>query len=276
MKTELFEQLLLAAEPYQAIGEVPSQILEKLADTRQQVEGLASIARKGSHGEYFLASKERYAHYVAACETHVTTGRRILDVGNAPGHFAYLLTTIGYDVKGLNLDAAWRGTYPDPAWVKLFDVKECDIESSSLPYPDNSFDAVIFTEVLEHIAINHPMAILEQFKRVLVQGGVVIFSTPNVCNLSNVIALMLGKNVYWPTNVYYGSLDRHNREWTPAEVAELFQVAGFTPVSVWGMCDHSNWRTGAAQVIYEQLAEFVDKYAMMRNTIVGVYQTPVD
>jgi uncharacterized protein YutE (UPF0331/DUF86 family) len=42
------------------------------------------------------------------------------------------------------------------------------------------------------------------------------------------------------------------------------------------MCDHSNWRTGAAQVIYEQLAEFVDKYAMMRNTIVGVYQTPVD
>lgn len=92
MKTELFEQLLRTAEPYQAIGETPSQISKKRADTRQRVKEPASIATIGSDGEYFLTSMEGYAHCLVACEIHVASGRRIFDVGNAPGHFAYLLT----------------------------------------------------------------------------------------------------------------------------------------------------------------------------------------
>ena len=274
MNGELIKNLLREAEPFQCLGEVPAAIMSGLDSARVLVEGLASIAAKGSQGEYFLVSKERYAHYLAACKTSVRSGGMILDVGNAPGHLGYLLWSMGYNVKGINLNALYRDLYPESAWCELFDVKECDIESSTLPFPDSSFDAVIFTEVLEHIAVKHPSAILREFQRVLVPGGAVIFSTPNVCNISNVIALMLGKNVFWPTGMFYGSLDRHNREWTPAEVAELFQAAGFLSESVWGMCDHSNWRAGGVEIVYDQLADRIGRFAMMRNTIVGVYRTP--
>jgi 2-polyprenyl-3-methyl-5-hydroxy-6-metoxy-1,4-benzoquinol methylase len=153
-------------------------------------------------------------------------------------------------------------------------VREADIEKEPLPYPDHTFDALVFTEVLEHVAIKSPAELLQEFRRVLLPGGILIFSTPNVCNLSNVIALLRGKNIFWPMEMFYGSLDRHNREWTPGEVELLFQDAGFEMISMWGMCDHSNWRMGAADAIYDRYAALVDQFAMMRNTIVGVFRSP--
>ena len=62
-------------------------------------------------------------------------------------------------------------------------VEICDLNSQKLPYTDNSFDLVTFTEVIEHIE-NHRY-ILSEITRVLKPGGFVILSTPNILNLKS-------------------------------------------------------------------------------------------
>jgi 2-polyprenyl-3-methyl-5-hydroxy-6-metoxy-1,4-benzoquinol methylase len=271
MNTHLAMMLCDLAQDYINLPPAPIEIQDALPSALEQVERISKLATFGTHAEYFKVSKNRYAHYLALATQLLPANSRILDVGNAPGHFAHLLTQCGHRVTGVNLNDEWRKTYPDPSWISDFDVRECDIEREELPFPDSSFDAVLFTEVLEHIAISDPVLVLRKLRRVLNARGLVIFSTPNVCNLSNIIALTLGKNIFWPENIFYGSLDRHNREWTPAEAQQLFIRAGFGTKQFYGMSDHSNWRFGAAESVYQLLGTLRDDKALLLNTIVGAF-----
>ena len=61
------------------------------------------------------------------------------------------------------------------------DVANLDLEA--LPYPDEGFDLITFTEVVEHVE-NH-RAVLRDIQRVLRPGGLVVISTPNILNLKS-------------------------------------------------------------------------------------------
>lgn len=61
------------------------------------------------------------------------------------------------------------------------DVVNLDLDA--LPYPDNFFDLITFTEVVEHVE-NH-RAVLREIHRVLKPGGLVVITTPNILNLKS-------------------------------------------------------------------------------------------
>lgn len=103
---------------------------------------------------------------------------------------------------------------------KLFNVEE-----DEFPYPDDSFDVVLFCEMLEHLLMN-PLATLRQIHRVLEPGGVLVLTTPNVARLDNVLRLLHGANIYDPYSGY-GPYGRHNREYTRHELHRLLDFAGF-------------------------------------------------
>jgi ubiquinone/menaquinone biosynthesis C-methylase UbiE len=67
-------------------------------------------------------------------------------------------------------------------------VEICDLNVEELPYGDNTFDLVTFTEVIEHIE-NHRFT-LSEIARVLKPGGYVILSTPNILNLKSRIRFL--------------------------------------------------------------------------------------
>ena len=67
-------------------------------------------------------------------------------------------------------------------------VDICDLNNQKLPYDDNTFDLVTFTEVIEHIE-NHRFT-LSEIARVLKPGGFVILSTPNILNLKSRIRFL--------------------------------------------------------------------------------------
>jgi GT2 family glycosyltransferase/2-polyprenyl-3-methyl-5-hydroxy-6-metoxy-1,4-benzoquinol methylase len=247
--------------------EIPQEILAKLTSASSITGQVKMIIGDKTHGGYFDSSVERYNQYFSIAAAFLPIGSAILDIGNAPGHVGIGLHLMGMRVQGLNLNDCWHSTYPSLEWLKTFNVISHDFEKSKLPYDDNFFDAIYFTEVLEHIAVKNPVDILTDFLRVLKPGGLFVMSTPNICNISNIYALLNGKNIFWPNDIFYGSFDRHNREYTPDEVRDVLTQAGFKNRVVYGFNCHSNWRSEGAEYAKRVIDKFGDTNPLFKNTI---------
>lgn len=244
------------------------------SDANKLIASLKIKLGHRSESDYFSSSEIRFSRILEATLEFMPNRGTLLDVGNAPGYLAEALFDAGFKVKGINLSSEWESTYPSRDYLDRFDVSAFDVESGALPFPSFSFDGIVFTEVLEHIAIRNPNEILEDFLRVLKPGGILLFSTPNVANLSNILALLKGINIFWSPDIFYGSVDRHNREWTPREVQSLFARSGFEQLQFFGINDHANWRTGTQDEIYQYLEGNRLQSGLLRNTTIGVFRKP--
>lgn len=163
---------------------------------------------------------------------------RVLDVGASPGHLSALLQRGGCDVTAVDLhpDAPFmpdRGVPRKNLFRELnIPVVQHDITAGNFPMEDNSFDAALFTEVLEHIQGN-PVPILEEIRRVLRPGGRLYLTTPNVAALRNRLAMLAGRNIYNPVEVMINVAPYkcHHREYTLAEAVEIVERAGLRAVA---------------------------------------------
>jgi SAM-dependent methyltransferase len=108
---------------------------------------------------------------------------RVLDLSAGRGEIAAALTRDG---------CAIRGTHFREDDYKLADssrpletggiVIDANVDlMRPLPYPDASFDVVIFSEVAEHLPTSIP--IVAEIGRVLAPAGSLILSTPNIARL---------------------------------------------------------------------------------------------
>ena len=62
-------------------------------------------------------------------------------------------------------------------------VDKADLNTEGLAYPDNTFDLVTTTEVIEHL--EHYRETLREIFRVLKPGGLCVLSTPNILNINS-------------------------------------------------------------------------------------------
>jgi 2-polyprenyl-3-methyl-5-hydroxy-6-metoxy-1,4-benzoquinol methylase len=146
-------------------------------------------------------------------------GWRVLDIGCDTGNLGLAIKSRGASVDGIEicpeaanmaagkLDAVFTGNIADPA------------VAAQVTGP---YDAIIFADVLEHIA--QPADTLELVKKWLRPGGVVIASLPNVANFRVRFGLLFGRFEY--TEI--GILDKtHLRFFTKKTAKELFAGSGF-------------------------------------------------
>lgn len=106
----------------------------------------------------------------------IPAGGRILDAGAGEQPYKVFCKHLQYvsqDFDQYNAGGDGIGLQR-PAW----DHGTLDIISdiASIPEPDNSFDAVICTEVFEHI--RHPREAIKEFARLLKPGGDLILTAP--------------------------------------------------------------------------------------------------
>ena len=202
-----------------------------------------------SSGETHIYFDNSYSRYLACLDFlgNVMPGK-LLDIGCSPAHMAYAFHLSGFEVQGIDYHEGHTNRYVPAAWREQMKIGYIDLEQNNLPYEDNVFDYVTCCEMLEHIAVRPPEQIVEEAYRVLKPGGTLLISTPQVANVSNVLALWTGKNIFWDEDIFYGGLDRHNREYTFLEFKALMERTSFKQVEYRLTNCAANWNTSTCEL----------------------------
>jgi SAM-dependent methyltransferase len=105
-----------------------------------------------------------------------------LDLGCGRGFLLGELARRGVrGLTGLDVYAGVAGEH--------FTYVEGDV-TKGLPFPDATFECVVAGEIIEHVP--DPDALLREVRRVLVPGGLLVLSTPNLVSWANRVLVPLG------------------------------------------------------------------------------------
>jgi 2-polyprenyl-3-methyl-5-hydroxy-6-metoxy-1,4-benzoquinol methylase len=105
---------------------------------------------------------------------------------------------------------------------RLTEVVVGDVEKVDLPWEEGSFDALIMSEVLEHLV--DPPATLRRLRPLLKPGGIVMASSPNAAHYEVILMLLRGE---WRSEDA-GPMDRTHLRWfTPRSYQRMFESCGF-------------------------------------------------
>jgi len=123
-----------------------------------------------------------------------------LDIGSGTGELIQLVKT-NFNVSCYAVDYTDTLMQDKKQKVDVTDLNHC-----SLPYDDNFFDAVTFTEVIEHLEDHRK--ILKEINRVLKKDGVLVVTTPNILNMKSRIRFLLVGfyNLFGPLHVKESAL----------------------------------------------------------------------
>ena len=132
----------------------------------------------------------------------------------------------------------YRELFSQEIKEEVLHYKHFNIERDPFPYPDETFDVVIFAEIIEHLQ-NDPCQVLREIKRVLKPRGTLILTTPNIGRLENITRIISGANIYDPYSGY-GPYGRHNREYNRHELDQLLRFEAFEPIHHFTADVHGN------------------------------------
>jgi SAM-dependent methyltransferase len=206
-------------------------------DVESIVDTYGRSPAAGDKPAYFRLHRDRYVILLRALD--VPPGSRVLEIGCNPGQFTEILVQAGYRVWGIDLHPEHR-----PAlWSRLgVEVHRANLEEEPLSFLEGSFEAVVFSEVLEHLT-HSPVPVLEEIYRVLAPGGMLVLSTPNARSLRE--RLLLGLRLLFWQSLESPAEFRHRMElrgdarytvhhhlYTAGELRWLVRQAGFSAARV--------------------------------------------
>lgn len=180
---------------------------------------------------YRLQHRPRFAADLVLVGRYVGSGARILEYGAIPPIVTGALQESGYEVSALDI-APER--FADAIVRLRLDVRKCDVELEPAPFDDDSFDAVLFNEIFEHLRID-PIFTMSETLRVLRPGGQLLLSTPNLRSLRGIRNLVLHNQGHASSAGVYRQYEKirtlghmgHVREYTTYEVADFLSQVGF-------------------------------------------------
>ena len=126
---------------------------------------------QGEGSDSFRIARPRLEHLASL----ITPGADVLDIGVGDGTFARLAARRGVRIHVLDPDA--QAIERAKVDLSLGDRARAGF-GQEIPWPDGSFDAVILSEVLEHLDDATLAATLGEVARVLRPGGRVIGTVP--------------------------------------------------------------------------------------------------
>lgn len=205
-----------------------------------QLRNAGRLFRRGDAEleDVFKGSIDRFCDIALA----LRDARLVLDVGAGHGLLLSFLTELGHECHALDVQDQ-PAAHPDTYGVKKIAFHLCNVEVDSIPYPDDSFDAVVCCQVLEHFTHSH-LSAMKEIRRVLRPGGIVEVDVPNAASFRNRSRMLRGKHITYDyeehylnaTPILYKGMSffprRHNREFTRSDLRTLLCAAGFREIDV--------------------------------------------
>ena len=136
----------------------------------------------------------------------------MLDLGAKHGGLGRRARDAGLDVEYTGLELS--GENVRRAASDGFDVREADL-AKPLPVADASYDCVFCLEILEHVTM--PLALLEEMRRVLTDGGRAVVSVPSPYSWVEVYRELFGRH----------DPEGHLSSFTTPVMRNLAALAGF-------------------------------------------------
>ena len=156
--------------------------------------------------------------------------RRVLDLGSGNGTLCGQLARAGLDVVGAEYDARGveiaRRAYPTIPFYQL----GVDGDPAELARHEQPFDAVVSTEVVEHLYSPHRLPIYAA--AVMRPGGYLIISTPYHGYLKNVAIALLNKWDHHHTALWHGG---HIKFFSRRTLTRLIEENGFGAIAFSGV-----------------------------------------
>jgi 2-polyprenyl-3-methyl-5-hydroxy-6-metoxy-1,4-benzoquinol methylase len=155
----------------------------------------------------------------------VGANKRVLDVGCDTGYLGEALSALGNETVGFEANPATA----EVARSKMSRVEIGDVETTNLVelFGPGSFEVIVFGDVLEHL--RDPLPVLRQARPLLVPGGSVLISTPNVAHGDVRLALLGGRFRYTKVGILD---DTHTRFFTRDSLVQFLHDAGFVLVDL--------------------------------------------
>ncbi len=165
----------------------------------------------------------------------------VLDIGCGDGSAALTAAPLlsGHRVIGVD----WSQDALRRARTQMSDVVRGELTDGGLPLADGCADAVLFSEVIEHLV--DPDAALDELRRVLRPGGHLMLSTPNLAAWYNRALLLAGVQPVFSEVSLRGIHGRpgsevvgHLRLYTARALREFLTASGFEVVRIAGAPFH--------------------------------------
>jgi len=139
--------------------------------------GGTDVAYLRNHWQRFRTTKAIFEQ-----DRSATAGKKVLDVGAHWLHQALPFAIDGYSVTAADLSDTMNATNvvstASAHNIRLISYDDLASATAFSVFPDDSFDVIVFGEILEHITFN-PVALWREMYRLLSEGGRIVVTTPN-------------------------------------------------------------------------------------------------
>jgi 2-polyprenyl-3-methyl-5-hydroxy-6-metoxy-1,4-benzoquinol methylase len=157
--------------------------------------------------------------------------KRVCDLGAGNGTLVAALRQTGFYAAGVEYDKEGvelsRKNYPD---INFYNLGVQDDPAQLLLAEKQPFDAVVSTEVIEHLFSPH---LLPKFaSQILTEGGYLVVSTPYHGYLKNLALSIFDKWDKHHTALWHGG---HIKFWSRKTLTQLLEQNGFKVVTFHGV-----------------------------------------
>jgi 2-polyprenyl-6-hydroxyphenyl methylase/3-demethylubiquinone-9 3-methyltransferase len=195
--------------------------------------GASASAELAPYSEYH---RRRFDYLISRVTDVLPRGAHIMDLGSHLLDQAVRLIAAGYSVHGFDA-AVFAEAEPVRAKAEKHGIALSTVHDLSLgrfgeDLPDSAFDALVFTEILEHLAFN-PLLMWKAIVRLMKPGAFIFITTPNGVSMRRRIRdgyrLLLGKSKGIPLDqiFHHATYGHHWKEYGPGEIIEYFEKIGF-------------------------------------------------
>jgi SAM-dependent methyltransferase len=153
----------------------------------------SSWQRASGYFLYLLAIRRARVHR-RVMGLRAQPGGRLLDIGCGNGRIMTRLRNLGWQVEGLEVDAAAVAQ----ARAAGLQVRRGSLENQ--PYPPAHFDVIIMNHVIEHV--HDPAGLLRLCHQILAPGGLLVAITPNLESLGHRVFRHAWRGLEPPRHVF--------------------------------------------------------------------------